>query len=125
MSKNKIDITFCPQKNYVLVCIAGLLMLEEIVNTFKLVVTSKKFKHGMGRIWDLSQADLSELSMDKVRLASDIPEEYSQVVKASRVALVSNRAINESILKLYKIYSSEKGMEVEVFDTLKDAMTWI
>jgi hypothetical protein len=59
----KIDET----KNIAHIKLTGSLDSKEILDAFDTVVADKKYKKGMGRLWDFQKADLSSLTTDTVK----------------------------------------------------------
>lgn len=124
MDQTNSKISFHPEENYALARIKGTLLLEEIESVFQRIVTSEEYNSNMGRIWDLTEADLSELDDKKIKQASQITTTYAKDVKKTKVALVSKRDINLPILQLFRMFTGMDKSEVEVFKSLNEAITW-
>lgn len=119
-----IQLVFNDTEKYVLVIVKGILRIPDIELTFKQIISSSEYQQGMKRIWDLSEADLSELDADKVKTATEIPSTFIQGKSSSKVALVSNRDINMALLKLFKVYSIDDKSKIEIFTSLEEAKNW-
>jgi hypothetical protein len=52
------------KKNIAYIKLSGLLSQEDILGAFDLTVSDKRYKKGMGRLWDFRNADLSSLDSE-------------------------------------------------------------
>ncbi|MBU2515291.1 hypothetical protein KJ966_28575 [bacterium] len=79
----------------------------------------------MGRIWDVTEADLSNLSNNSILMASNYSNMFRSGVKDVKVALVSENKNNIELLQVFKAYTRNTELEVEVFESIKEAEVWI
>lgn len=111
--------------HYVLTKFKGPLSYEKILFTYDEVVNSEDYNSQMGRIWDVSEADLTDLKTDDVWLSARYSEVFPKGIKDSKVAMVSENQENLEKLKLFRTFSKEIEANVEVFLKLKDAINWV
>ena len=58
-NEKDMELRFDQEKNIAYIKLSGLLSKEIILNSFDLTVSDKRYKKGMGRLWDFRDADLS------------------------------------------------------------------
>ncbi len=124
-SKAWVEIVFEGKGSYVSISVEGQITYKGFSDIFDIVVSSEEYKPSMGRIWDLSQADLSELDMNSLQGLTEFIQLYPKGIKDSKVALVSLKKINMGTCKLFKTYSTDVDAIVEVFEKFEDAAEWI
>ncbi len=61
-----MDLQIDEEKNIAYIKLSGGLSKEAIPDAFEATVSDKRYKHGMGRLWDFRDADLSSLEPDTV-----------------------------------------------------------
>jgi hypothetical protein len=121
----KVEIIFNKSKDYVHVTVEGRVDFSDFSNIFDIIVTSPDHKSSMGRIWTLSDSDLSDMDVYALQNLTKFVRQYPKGIKDSKVALVSSKKINIGLCKLFKTYSIEEDTIVEVFEKFEDAERWI
>ncbi len=125
MNEESVKVRGFPEENYILVTIKGPLTFEIVNTTFQKIIEVENFSDNMGRIWDLTEADMSDLHHEIVKDLTAIPVSHLKKLTNAKIALVSNRDINIATMKLYKFYSRDMDGIVEVFNSIQDAKKWL
>ena len=61
-----MDLRINEEKNIAYIRLLGRLSKKVILDAFDLTVSDKRYKEGMGRIWDFRDADLSSLDSETI-----------------------------------------------------------
>ncbi len=119
------EITFIKKDNYFLIRAEGNLTIPDITLNFKKIVSSPEYDVGMNGIWDLSKADLYDLSPESVAALANQMMELAHNKSVSIVAIVSEKSINLGLINLFTEHYEDDSTELKVFDSLKKATEWI
>lgn len=125
MEESTVDISYNHPQNYVVTTFTGFVSYEQLLFTYDKVVNSPKYKSKMGRIWDVTQADLTGLDDEQIWLIAHYSAIYPDSIRKVKAALVSGNPGNLKILKQLKLYSNEVKGELVVFASLDSAIKWI
>ena len=125
MLETQIEIEYNYPENFALARLKGPLDFETIVSSFSTIVSSFDYRPKMGRIWDVTKADLSNLSPEVIQKATQYPTSFSRSIKDVKVAIVAGRTINFQIAQLFQAYSEYNNFNVQAFEFLKEAVDWI
>jgi hypothetical protein len=116
---------FDQESNFVEINLSGEIKETDIFSTFEEVVNSKQYKLGMARIWDLRRADLSSMDLGMLKELSSISLPYQNGISNVKVAVVSSKGINMTLLEMFKIVSRDFRKIVETFHSIQNAKDWV
>lgn len=125
MPEVSYEVVFKKSDNYVVTRFSGLLSYQAILECFDKVVHSTHYHPGMGRLWDLSETDLSLLTEETVWLACTYATVFPIGISDVKVAMVSSNEAHEALLHLFKSFSTETHTTVAIFQDLQEAESWI
>ena len=112
-------------KNIAYIRLSGPLNRQIILDAFDAAVTDKRYKKGMGRLWDFRDADLSALDSttiaDMARYALKFPPGINDV----KVAFVASREMEYGLSRMFEAYSTDVMTTVSVFYKMEDAEAWL
>jgi hypothetical protein len=115
------------EKNTVYLKLTGNVDIVAFKELFNKAVESDEYEAGMARLWDLSEADLSEMSaedIDQMTKYSSI--HYPDFVNAVKVAFVATNPRAFGLTRMFALISEAQDQaNVQVFDNLADAEKWI
>jgi len=72
-----MDLLINEEKNIAHIKLSGILDKKTILNAFDLTVSDKRYKNGMGRLWDFRDADLSTLDYSTINDMAQYSPTYS------------------------------------------------
>ena len=111
-------------KNIAHIKLSGPLSKEAILSVFDLAVSDKRYKKGMGRLWDFSDADLSSLSVLTVIDMAQYSLKFSKGINDVKVAFVANKDLEYGLSRMFEMSSNAKT-PIRVFRTISDAEEWL
>lgn len=78
-------------------------------------------------LWDLSDADLSEMDPDQLKGVADFTKGYAPDSVRGKTALVSSKDHSFGYSRMYSVFSEMAGVnvDIQVFRSLEDALEWI
>jgi hypothetical protein len=112
------------RKNIAHITLRGSLNREEILKAFDDVVADKKYKKGMGRLWDFREADLSLLTTDTVKQMAQYSLNFPPGINDVKVAFVTSRPLEYGLSRMFEMTSRAKT-PIRVFDSIDDAQKWM
>jgi hypothetical protein len=116
----KIDET----KNIAYIKITGSVISKDILNAFDMAVSDKKYKKGMGRLWDFTDVDLSSIDSETVKEMAQYSLSFPPGINDVKVAFVTSRPLEYGLSRMFKMSSLAKT-PIDVFDTLAEAEKWL
>ena len=116
----KVDKT----KNIAHIKLTGALDSKEILEAFDSVVADKKYKKGMGRLWDFMEADLSSLTTDTVKQMAQYSLKFPSGINDVKVAFVTSRPLEYGLARMFEMASHAKT-PISVFETMDEAQKWM
>jgi hypothetical protein len=116
---------FDQKNNFVEIILSGEIKENDIFSTFEEVVNAKQYELGMARIWDLRRADLSSMDTEMLKELSRISLPYQNGINKVKVAVVSSKGINMTLLEMFKIVSKDFRKMVETFRSVQSAKEWV
>ncbi len=105
--------------------IRGSVSLEEAVALVGEILQSPNYFEGIGAVYDVSMADLSDFSVENVISLSETILEVLEVGKHSRVAFVSTRDLNLVLLRFFRVAYKGSKKVFNVFDSMEGARKWL
>ena len=119
-----MDIRFDRSKNIAYIKIVGPVSSEEILKAFDITVSSKKYKTGMGRLWDFSEADLSSIDSYTIRKMAQYSLSFPPGINDVKVAFATDKTLEFGLSRMFQSFSDAKT-PIRVFKTIKQAETWM
>ncbi|MBU2513871.1 hypothetical protein KJ966_21235 [bacterium] len=123
--KPVLEIVFYKDQNYFLIKAIGNLNVQDITANLKEVFGSQNYKTGMNGLWDLSKADLYDLTPESVAILAEEMMELAENAEKTLAAIVSEKSINLGLINLFTEHFQNDHTEIKVFDCLNDAIQWI
>lgn len=99
--------------------------LDEIIATVEEVVNANGFDAKTPTIYDLTKADISSFDAEKVVELSQKVANILEKIGEVRSALVSAKEINISLMRFFQAVYEGKQIEIEVFPTFDEALSWV
>ena len=86
-----MDLQIDEEKNIAYIKLSGLLSKKVILSAFDLTVSDKRYKNGMGRLWDFRDAELSSLDSETITEMAQYSLRFPQGINDVKVAFVTNK----------------------------------
>ena len=119
-----MDLRVDEERNIAYIKLSGILSKKTILNAFDLAVSDKKYKNGMGRLWDFRDADLSSLESETVMEMAQYSTRYSPGINDVKVAFVTSRDFEYGLSRMFEM-SSRSKTPIRVFRTMDEAEKWM
>ena len=119
-----MDLRFNEEKNIAYIKLSGLLSKKVILSAFDLVVSEKRYKKGMGRLWDFRDADLSSLDSEAITEMAQYSLKFPPGVNDVKVAFVTSRDLEYGLSRMFEM-SSEAMTPIRVFRAMDEAEKWM
>ena len=106
--------------------VTGPIDIEELKIFLKRLYAHPDFDPIMNAIWDLEEADFSEVSSSDVRSVIDVVRKYWGTEGKSKAALVVSKDVDYGLTRMYEILmSGVSASQVMVFKNMKEAHDWL
>ncbi|NNL76759.1 MAG: hypothetical protein HKO68_10535 [Desulfobacterales bacterium] len=116
----KIDV----ENNVVYIKLSGLLSKKVILGAFDLTVSDKRYKKGMGRLWDFRGADLSSLDSEAITAMAQYSLKFPPGINDVKVAFVTSTELEYGLSRMFENSSAAKT-PIRVFRAMDPAEKWI
>ena len=116
----KIDET----KNIAYIKITGPAISKDILNAFDIAVSDKKYKKGMGRLWDFRDADLTSLDAKTISEMAQYSLRFPPGINDVKVAFVASRDLEYGLSRMFEM-SSKARTPIRVFRAMDEAEMWM
>ena len=80
-----MDLRIDEEKNIAYIKLSGLLSNEVILKTFDLTVSDKRYKKGMGRLWDFRDVELSSLDSETITEMAQYSLRFPQGINIEKI----------------------------------------
>lgn len=119
-----MDLRIDEEKNMAYIKLSGLLSKKIILSAFDLTVSDRRYKNGMGRLWDFRDADLSSLEAETITEMAQYSLRFPPGINDVKVAFVTDRDVEYGLTRMFEI-SSEAMTPIQVFRTMDEAEKWM
>ena len=119
-----MDLRNYEEKNITYIKLSGTLSKKVILRAFDLTVSDKRYKEGMGRLWDFRDADLSSLDSKTILEMAQYSSRFPPGINDVKVALVASRDLEYGISRMFQA-ASEAITTIRVFRAVDEAEKWM
>jgi len=119
-----MDIQFDETKNIAYIKITGPASSKQVLEAFDIAVSSEKYKKGMGRLWDFTEADLSSINSDTIREMAQYSLSFPSGINDVKVTFVTNKTLEYGLSRMFEASSNAKT-PIKVFKTIEKAEKWM
>ena len=121
-----IDTRIDPDDGLRVHSLNGRLRFEEVRDTLEALYASPDFDPAMNALWDVRDANLTDISSDDVRKIAQLVSGRRPKEGFSRVALVVSRDVDFGLARMYEMQLEDGSHSaVRVFRDIGEAMTWL
>ena len=122
--KKDMDLRIDEEKNIAYIKLSGLLSKKVILSAFDLTVSDKRYKKGMGRLWDFRDADLSSLYSETITKMAQYSLRFPPGINDVKVAFVTSRNLEYGLSRMFEIMS-KATTPIFVFRAMDEAEKWM
>jgi len=119
-----MELEFDEEKNIAYIKLSGLLSKKVILSAFDLTVSDKRYRKGMGRLWDFRGADLSSLDSETVTAMAQYSLKYPPGINDVKVSFVASTELEYGLSRMFEM-SSEAKTPIHVFRSMDQAEKWM
>jgi hypothetical protein len=119
-----MDLRIDEEKNIAYIKLSGLLNKKVILSAFDLTVSYKRYKNGMGRLWDFRDADLSSLDTSTITEMAQYSLRFPPGINDVKVAFVTPRDLEYGLTRMFEI-SSKAMTPIQIFREMDEAEKWM
>ena len=112
------------KKNIAYIKLSGSLSREVILSAFDSTVSDRRYKKGMGRLWDFRDADLSALDSKVVIEMAQYSLNFPIGINDVKVAFVTIGNLEYGLSRMFEI-SSQSKTPIRVFRAMDEAEKWM
>lgn len=113
-------------KNIAYIKMTGKVSSKDILDTFDIVVSSEKYKKGMGRLWDFTDVDVSSLDSHVMPQMAQYSLSFPPGIRDVKVAFIATKTNVYGLARMFQAYSDIYAKtQVKIFDTIEKAEQWI
>ena len=123
-TERDMDLRIDEEKNIAYVKLSGLLSKKVILNAFDLTVSDKRYKNGMGRLWDFRDAELSSLDSETITEMAQYSLRFPQGINDVKVAFVTSKDLEYGLSRMFEM-SSKAMTPIRVFRAMDEAEKWM
>lgn len=110
---------------YVLIHFEGVLSVRRMESVIQEVVDRDDFVPGMGTLWDLRAADLSNVTSGDLRYLRQSRTDLAPRRGAGRVALLATDDLTFGISRMVEASTAVPGISIMVFRDEGQAVSWV
>lgn len=119
-----MELVIDEKKNIAYIKLSGVLNQETILGAFDLTVADKRYKTGMGRLWDFRDADLSGLDADMISELGRHSLKFPAGINDVKVAFVTSRSLEFGLSRMFGLVAEAKT-PTNVFRSMEEAEKWM
>lgn len=123
-TEKDMDLRIDEEKNIAYIKLSGLLSKKVILNAFDLTVSDKRYKNGMGRLWDFRDAELSSLDSETITEMAQYSLRFPQGINDVKVAFVTSKDLEYGLSRMFEM-SSKAMTPIRVFRAMDEAEKWM
>jgi hypothetical protein len=119
-----MELLIDEEKNIAYIKLSGLLSKKVILSAFDLTVSDKRYRKGMGRLWDLRDADLSTLDSETITAMAQYSLRFPPGINDVKVAFVNSTDLEYGLSRMFEM-SSKAMTPIRVFRAMDQAEKWM
>lgn len=121
--KNNSNVKVSKNGDFILVQLVGKITEISVQEASGKLLQIDNYEPGTPEIWEITEADLSDVDSTKIEAASKFVAEMWEGMPTAPIAVVSENPINLGHANLFREYYQREV--IEVFTSLKEAENWV
>ena len=119
-----MELRIDEEKNIAYIKLSGLLNKKVILNAFDATVSDKRYRKGMGRLWDFRDADLSPLNSETIATMAQYSLRYPPGINDVKVAFVTSTDLEYGLSRMFEM-SSKAMTPIRASRAMGEAEKWM
>ena len=120
-----IDITYDPQSKLLIAKLQGLVSLEEMTQALQRLLESDEIPSDTNALWDVSGMEFNNITIEFQQSLIDIRRQFDEKRGNAKIAILSNYALAEPLVKMYTILSKDLSQVTRMFMLEEEARQWL
>jgi hypothetical protein len=120
-----MQLQFDQDKYIAYIKLSGRPTEEEVLGAFEAAVADQRYKLGMGRLWDFTDADLTGFETDTIRRMAQFSKKFPKGICDVKVAFVTDKMVDYGLSRMFEAFSQDAQTQIEVFRSIAEAETWM
>jgi hypothetical protein len=120
-----MDLRFDEEKNIAHIRLTGPLTSEVILDAFDAAVSDERYRNGMARLWDFTDADLSSLDTSTIAVMARHSTKFPPGINDVKVAFATSRELEFGLSRMFAAFSGDAKTKISVFYSTEDAEAWL
>jgi uncharacterized protein with PIN domain len=122
----KFETHIEPENNLRFHRISERVSFDELHDTLRNIYEDKNFDKTLNSLWDLSEADISDLTSDEVEQIANFVAQNWGKIPGTKAALIVNTDFSYGMARLYEILlDSRTSNTIRVFRDERSAREWL
>jgi hypothetical protein len=123
-SEKDMELRIDTEKNIAYIKLSGLLSKEVILSAFDLTVSDKRYRKGMGRLWDFRDGDLSSLDSETITAMAQYSLRFPPGTNDVKVSFVTSTDLEYGLSRMFEM-SSKAKTPIRAFRAMDQAEKWM
>ena len=121
-----MELKIDSEKNIAYIKIIGSASSIEILEALDNTVSDEKYKKGMGRLWDFTEIDLSDLESTAIPMMAKYSLKFPPGICDVKVAFVVTKTMEYGLTRMFQVHSAmEAKTKIMIFNTIDEAEKWM
>ena len=119
-----MDLQIDEAQNIAFIKLSGPLSRKMILSAFDLTVADKRYRKGMGRLWDFRDADLSGLDAKTISEMAQYSLKFPPGINDVKVSFVTSTDLEYGLSRMFEM-TSKARTPIRVFRDIDLAERWM
>ena len=118
-------MTYEAESQLLIVKLHGLVSLEEMQEATLRTVETDEIPSDTNALWDVSEMEFNNITLEFQQSLVDIRRQFDQKRGHAKIAILSNYALAEPLVKMYTIISKDLSQMTRMFMLEEEARQWL
>ena len=119
-----IEFTYDQQLKIIMTRVHGYLCIEDLNNFMSEVLSSEDIPSDANTLWDITEMEFDNIDIQLQEKIIAMRKKYDTQRGNAKIAIVSNYALGDIIVKLFLELAKDISLNVNAFKTREQAMLW-
>ena len=119
-----MDLRIDMEKDIAYIKLSGKVDKKSFLDALELAITDNRYRKGVGRLWDFSQADLSDLTVEDVIELGQYTKKFPAGINDVKVAFMAPGNIEYGLSRMFEM-TTTASTTIHVFRTMDEAEKWL
>lgn len=121
-----IETQIFPKNNLMIRTVSGVLTIQDVLSAIDNIQTDKNFIKDMHAIWDFSNANLSQGTVDEIsKIIECLKINLNSRGSKYKIAIVAPEDLNYGLSRMFEAYGGELPLPIGIHRNIDDAYHWL